>query len=128
MTSQSTSYIKENRLNIFSYFFHSFCQKQSYYSEGKVLFLLNDRRVANDRFMGEAGHRITGYRHYSIRTAASTEAIFAFISRVENEKGLCAYIIYMHIAPFHSQPSIYVAIGMHDEKKLFSLNNISFQK
>ena len=24
------------------------------------------------------------------------------ISRVENEKGLCAYIIYMHIAPFHS--------------------------
>ena len=26
------------------------------------------------------------------------------ISRVENEKGLCAYIIYMHIAPFYSQP------------------------
>ena len=26
-------------------------------------------------------------------------------SRVENEMGLCAYIIYMHIAPFHSQPS-----------------------
>ena len=24
-------------------------------------------------------------------------------SRVENEKGLCAYILYMHIAPFHSQ-------------------------
>ena len=26
------------------------------------------------------------------------------ISRVENENGLCAYILYMHIAPFHSQP------------------------
>ena len=26
-------------------------------------------------------------------------------SRVENEKGLCAYILYMHIAPFHFQPS-----------------------
>ena len=39
------------------------------------------------------------------------------VSRAENEKGLCAHkiymhivpihIIYMHIAPFHSQPSIY---------------------
>ena len=28
------------------------------------------------------------------------------ISRVENEKGLCAYILYMRIAPFHSQPTI----------------------
>ena len=26
-------------------------------------------------------------------------------SKVENEKGLRAYILYMHIAPFHSQPS-----------------------
>ena len=67
--------------------------------------------------MGEAGHRITGYRHYSIRTAASTEAIFAFVLRVKNEKGLCVYILYMHIAPFHSQPSIYVTIDMHAEKK-----------
>ena len=29
------------------------------------------------------------------------------ISRIENEKGLCAYIFYKHIAPFHSRPSIY---------------------
>ena len=28
------------------------------------------------------------------------------ISRVENEKGLCAYILYMHIAPFNTQLSI----------------------
>ena len=26
-------------------------------------------------------------------------------ARVENEKGLCAYILYMHIATFQSQPS-----------------------
>ena len=26
------------------------------------------------------------------------------ISRFENEKGLSAYILYMHVAPFHSQP------------------------
>ena len=29
------------------------------------------------------------------------------ILRVENEKGLCAYIVYIHIAPFHSQADIH---------------------
>ena len=28
------------------------------------------------------------------------------IAKVENEKGLCAYILYMHIAPCHFQSSI----------------------
>ena len=40
------------------------------------------------------------------------------ISRVENEKGLCAYILYMHIAPFNSQLSICQAKkSFHREKE-----------
>ena len=38
---------------------------------------------------------------------------FREISRVEKEKGLCAY---MHIAPFHSQPSILLCL--HDNNML----------
>ena len=34
-----------------------------------------------------------------------------YISRIENEKGLCTYILYMHIAPIHSQHSIYIMFG-----------------
>ena len=33
--------------------------------------------------------------------------ISSFISRVENEMRLCAHILYMHTASFHSQPSIW---------------------
>ena len=44
-----------------------------------------------------------------------------YISRVENEKGLCAYIIYMHIAPFHSQPR-YVGGCLNDSRT--TLNSV----
>ena len=33
--------------------------------------------------------------------------------RVENEKGLCAYKIYMHIAPFHPQSSLCFRMHIH---------------
>ena len=39
-------------------------------------------------------------------------------TRVENEKGLCAYILYMLIAPFHSHPSHSIHTTVENEKGL----------
>ena len=39
-----------------------------------------------------------------------SKLLYSHNSGVENEKGLCAYIIYMHIVPFHSQPLIVVML------------------
>ena len=33
-----------------------------------------------------------------------SKLLYSHNSRVENEKGLCAYIIYMHIVPFILNP------------------------
>ena len=48
------------------------------------------------------GHEEIGYLHFN------PQIIFHCILRYENEKGLCAYILYMHITPSHSQTSIFI--------------------
>ena len=69
------------------------------------------RRPLEDTLLPAFLHKTIGFLHkvhvhFKRHEGAYMYILSRYISRVENEKGLCAYIIYMHIAPFHSQPSI----------------------
>ena len=54
------------------------------------------------------GQELCAYIIYMDIAPFHCQPSYVYYARVENEKGLCAYIIYMHIAPFIVNPPMHI--------------------